>query len=356
MMMRSRMACAVVCAVVALCGGGAFGGDLNPPAGPIAPTPGPEPRTAINAVNTPGDADSIFRISSPGSYYLESNATGVSAKHGIKIEASGVTVDLNGFTLAGVVGSRDGIHMSTFRENVVVCNGHIRNWGESGVETLIDIGRITGITSSNNGAWGIDNAPTETFTTRIEGCSAYKNGTLVAGAGGIRGGQVSTIIRCVAYLNTGTGILCGAGSLVIECNSRSSTADGIGVGAGSSVSGCVSVSNTMDGIRCSSDCRIVGNTCAGTGFLGAACIHATGSDNRIESNNCTDATRGIDVDGAGNVIIRNTCSGNTTNWDIAANNVCGPILDRTAPASAAIQGNSAPSSLGSTDANANYSY
>ena len=48
----------------------AFSGSLTPPAGPVAPTPGPEPRIAINATNTPGDADSVYRIAQPGSYYL----------------------------------------------------------------------------------------------------------------------------------------------------------------------------------------------------------------------------------------------------------------------------------------------
>ncbi|HRJ49801.1 MAG TPA: hypothetical protein PKU91_04675, partial [Phycisphaerales bacterium] len=85
-------------------------------------------------------------------------------------------------------------------------------------------------------------------------------------------------------------------------------------------------------------------------------IHATGNDNRIEGNNCILADRGIDVDAAGNIIVRNTCSGNTVNWDIVANNVVGPILDRTAPASAAISGNSAPDSTGSTHPNANFTY
>jgi len=73
-------------------------------------------------------------------------------------------------------------------------------------------------------------------------------------------------------------------------------------------------------------------------------------------NTCADNDRGIDVDIAGNIIIKNTCSGNTIDWTIVANNVVGPILDRRAPASAAINGFSAPSSLGSTDPNANFSY
>src|SRR5678815_4185257 len=85
-------------------------GLLTPPGTP-APTMKTldqvEPRVAINATNTPGDTDSLFKITQPGSYYLTGNITGVAGKHGIAIAASGVTVDLNGFDVAGVPGSFD---------------------------------------------------------------------------------------------------------------------------------------------------------------------------------------------------------------------------------------------------------
>ena len=75
-------------------------GPLDPPVGPITSTAKPlaeiEPRTAINAANTPGDADSIFRIAQPGSYYLPANVTGQAAKRGIEIAASGVTFRIGG--------------------------------------------------------------------------------------------------------------------------------------------------------------------------------------------------------------------------------------------------------------------
>src|SRR6186713_1252076 len=78
-------------------------GPLTPPLGPPAPTMKTldqvEPRKPIDATNTPGDADSLFKITQPGSYYLTANVTGVNAKYGIEIAASGVTVDLNGFDL-----------------------------------------------------------------------------------------------------------------------------------------------------------------------------------------------------------------------------------------------------------------
>jgi parallel beta-helix repeat protein len=101
---------------------------------------------------------------------------------------------------------------------------------------------------------------------------------------------------------------------------------------------------------------IRGNNCSGNGTSasGGAGIHATGDNNRIEGNKCADADRGIDIDSTGNIIIRNTCSDNTTNWTIIAGNAYGPIV--ATPAGAAVNGNTAASALGSTDANANYSY
>ena len=77
----------------------------------------------------------------------------------------------------------------------------------------------------------------------------------------------------------------------------------------------------------SSDCRIIGNTCSGNGLGGnAAGIHITDSDNRIEGNNVTVNDRGIDVDDFGNIIIKNTARGNTTNYSIVSGNDYGEII------------------------------
>ena len=84
-------------------------------------------------------------------------------------------------------------------------------------------------------------------------------------------------------------------------------------------------------------------------------VHVAGNDSRIEGNNCTGSDRGIYVDAAGNIIIKNTCSGNTINWDIAIGNAVAPIVSATTNG-AAISGNTYTGSLGSTDPNANFSY
>lgn len=73
-------------------------------------------------------------------------------------------------------------------------------------------------------------------------------------------------------------------------------------------------------------------------------------------NTIQGCTAGIEVDAIRNLIIRNSASTNTTNYEFVANNVFGAILDQTAPASAAVSGNSAASSAGTTDPWANISY
>ena len=342
-------------------GAALYAGPLDPPAGPVTSTAKTlgevEPRIAVNATNTVGDANSLLRISQPGSYYLTGNITGVAAKHGIKIDASGVTLDLNGFSLIGIAGSLDGINIPTFRENVVIRNGHIRGWSESGIEGRIDAGRIEHITAVDNGAWGIDNT-SASLTTHISSCETLTNGALVAASGGIRSGTASLITDCLAVSNATIGISAGASSTVRGCVSRTNGTNGIVVSSTSVVTNCSVVANTGNGIEVTGGCRIVGNTCVtnrnatGTG----AGIRAISNDSLIEGNVCNDANRGIEVGGFGNIIIRNYCSGNTTDWFIAGNNVVGPILDRRAPAAAAINGFSFVGSLGTTDPNANFSY
>ena len=120
------------------------------------------------------------------------------------------------------------------------------------------------------------------------------------------------------------------------------------------ISLCAAYSNALDGIQAGNRCLVINNTCGTNGNNGdGAGIHVTSLDTRVESNNCTGADRGIDVDFGGNFIVRNTCSGNTTNWDIAAGNVCFVIIATTSPAFTGLSGGVSP---GTTDPNANFTY
>jgi parallel beta-helix repeat protein len=361
----------------------AIAGPLTPPATPITSTGKTlaeiEPRIAINATNTPGDSDaspSLFKITQPGSYYLTGNITGVAGKNGIEIAASGVTLDLNGFDLVGTTGpfsNYDGINVSVNSlTNISVINGSIRNWGDIGLNLAAaplpaKNCRVDGVVVSGNASDGIR----VSAGTIITNCSAHKNtgngittGTdcTIANcsatenvSNGFTVGSGSAVSNCSASFNSGSGFTVGSACSVSNCSASGNSTSGFSVQLGSMIEGCTARSNVLGGIVCSSNCVIRGNACSFNGNASAG-IHVTGSDNRIEGNNCTGANRGIDVDGPGNIIVRNTCSGNTTNWDIVANNYYAPIIDRTGVATTAVTGAAAAGTLSTVDGNANFSY
>lgn len=307
-------------------------GPLTPPGAP-APTMKTldqvEPRTPINATNTPGDADSLFKITQPGSYYLTANITGVAARHGVEIAASGVTLDLNGFNLVGVAGSLDGVSVTLLNAlNVCVRNGSVRSWGGSGINLL----------------------DAATSATNVADIVATQNA-----ASGIRMGFSGTITRCTCYNNTGPGIAGAAGTVITNCAANTNGSHGITTASGCVIANCTVRSNSADGINVFNQCLVLNNNCSlnGNGAADGASIHVLGADNRIEGNNCSNADRGIDVDVAGNIIVRNTCSGHTNNWDVVAGNV---ILVINATTAAAVSGNSGGTAPGSTDPNANFTY
>ena len=119
----------------------AIGGDLAPPAGPIAPTfktlDEVPTSTAVNASNTPGDAGAVYVITEPGHYHLTEDLEGVPGKGGIRIEAQDFVLDLNGHAVLGADGTRVGIDwrvpenpldFDEIAQRGVVKNGAVRGW------------------------------------------------------------------------------------------------------------------------------------------------------------------------------------------------------------------------------------
>jgi parallel beta-helix repeat protein len=309
-------------------------GSLTPPG---VPTPTMktlaelEPRIAINATNTPGDATSVFRITQPGSYYLISNIAGDSGRHGIAIAIGGVTLDLNGFDLlgAGGTGAFDGVYSTGNLESIAVVNGTVRNWAGNGVNLTTNF----------------------TENCRVDGIIAVGNKGI-----GINGGGGCTVTNCLAYFNFGAGISAATGSIVSKCTARANQGSGIVVTQAGIVSDCTVSSNILDGIQADSANVIRGNACSSNASAGnGAGIHVIGSRNRIEGNHCTSGGLGIDVGAAGNIIVKNTCSGNTTNWNVVAGNALAPIIQASTN-DALVNGNFYVGDLGSADPNANFTY
>lgn len=128
-------------------------GSLTPPGAP-APTMKTldqvEPRTPISVLPCV--------ITNSGSYYVASNLTGAAGTNGITVVANDVTIDLRGFTLAGVPGSLAGVKVVGARTNLTVENGIIRNWGNDGVgvEGSLRGGRFSRLTVSTNSGAGLE--------------------------------------------------------------------------------------------------------------------------------------------------------------------------------------------------------
>lgn len=370
-----------------------FAGPLTPPAGPIASTYKTlhevEPRIVINATNTPGNVNGTFVITQPGSYYLTGNVTGEVGKHGILIGSDGVTVDLNGFTLTGVPGAFSGVgHSVSSYRNVTVRNGTATGWA-NGVAITGAGNRVEGVRASENVGNGIllsTNGIIESCTASdngtngisvgngcvVRGCTSYLNdGTGVAGSGstavsdcnaysnatGFNLGLGSTIIGCSARDNTADGFVVSSASVVSNCSAYSNTGDGIRAASTSvTISGCTASFNSADGIEVPGNCHVINNICDSNG-VGAGVgmgIKATGTDSRIEGNSLMRNDFGMDVQLSGNFIVRNSAAGNTTNYQIIANNKVGTIV--SAPNSLAINGSTGGAGVGSTDPWANFSY
>lgn len=339
----------------------ASAGDLTPPPGPPAPTMKTltevEPRTPVESLL--GDAEALYLIDQPGSYYLTGNITGVSGLHGIKIDADDVTLDLNGFALYGGTGSESAV-FAYERENLVVRNGTVDGWEAAthgyAVLVIARNGRLEGLHVSNTGAGGI-----RAVQCTVAACSASNTGggisveygTILncfandcyAGIGASWGSTVTnctavnsdtygfggskvTFAHCTAHSNGGDGFGVTDG-IVKDCTSVSNTGDGFSV-TGGSVMNCTSASNTGDGIEVADRCYVMGNTCKDNGTVGSdgAGIHVTGQSNRIEGNHAIGNYRGFLVDGTGNLIIKNTASYNAhpTYFYIDVGNTYGPVI------------------------------
>lgn len=330
-------------------------GDLNPPAGPAGPTMKTlsevEPRIAVNAVNTPGDATNSFIISQPGSYYLAGNISGAAGKNGILLATTDASLDLSGFVLEGVPGSLEGVSGgggNASRSSVV--NGVVRNWGSVGVQLAAgDNVQLRDLRLTGNGSNGATVRNGSSITRCVFGSNS---------AHGLSTGSGNTIVACTSHANASSGFIVGGDCTFSQCTSTNNGGSGIVTGPGSHVAHCISNANTGDGIRAVSDTVIMANICASNGLSAGngAGIHVTSSDNRIEGNNVTDSDRGIDVDVAGNLIIRNSASGNTTNYDVVAGNFGNYV---SAPSSVAVSGAAGGTAIGSVagaDAWANLSY
>jgi parallel beta-helix repeat protein len=253
-------------------------GTLTPP-GPPGPTMRTltqiEPRTPISTLP--------FTISSAGAYYLTTNLTGVAGSHGITINSSDVTVDLNGFALSGVADSLNGIHLSTDRGNLSVQNGSITGWA-IGIDAR----------AGSNGRFEL----LRTFANRAQGLAA-----------GLR----STIVGCNSFGNQGVGISTDSSSSVVDCSARANL-DGIFAESESRIAGCIASHNTRNGLVLGNNCAVNDCLAGNNTASGVMC----GTDAQVSGTKASNnGSHGISA-GAESALHRCTASGNLGNGINAA--------------------------------------
>lgn len=107
----------------------------------------------ISVRSLPGSPTALHVISQPGSYVLTRNLMGERNKHGILVQASDVTIDLNGNQVVGAPGSLNGIHDGgTSLENVAILDGHVTGWSLEAISLgATQYGLVDGVIASASG-------------------------------------------------------------------------------------------------------------------------------------------------------------------------------------------------------------
>ena len=120
--------------ILAVSSGMLVAGPLTPPAGPVTGTyktlSEVEPRIALSAANTPGGPSAVYRIDTPGSYYLTGNITASAGQLGIELTCGNVVIDLNGYS---ILGGQHGVVATVGGSHVNVKNGTIQGQTGSGI-------------------------------------------------------------------------------------------------------------------------------------------------------------------------------------------------------------------------------
>jgi hypothetical protein len=291
-------------------------GSLTPPGAPAATMKTLdqiEPRTPISA---------SFTISTSGSYYLTKNIT-VGASTAIAINASNVTLDLNGFTISStqnpIVSGTGGIILSSGLSNIVIMNGTISSgvtfsggvYSGTGFDHGIFFGgtgpksaRVYGVNVSgvkNNAIYlGFDNGATMNGSTSVENCIVN-----TAGGYGIYAGVVSNSMA----LTTANSAITALSAQ--NCSGISTSGDGIAARNALNCYGETGTSNpAFDGIDASmaENCYGVATAAGGTAVstlnaLNCRGFVSSGNGNAVEvgnsAMNCSGSAAGGDGISAG---------------------------------------------------------
>jgi parallel beta-helix repeat protein len=236
-----------------------------------------------------------YLVSAPGSYRLTGNLSVSGSHDAIDVNVTGVTLDLNGFSISGpgTGAGTSGIKVGVSGSGVTVNNGTITSF-------FFGLLLGTGATATNIHANGDDVGILTGNNSRIEDSvviSNVENGIDCEGSN-------CTISGNTANSNLNYGITCSSGGCAISHN----TANGNGIaGIACNAAGCVISGNTANGnvggIVVTGASLVIRNTIennSGNGFAGAV---GDGYGENVMSGN------GANTAGVAKSMGNNVCSG-----------------------------------------------
>lgn len=309
-------------------------GSLTPPAGPAASMKTlaqVEPRTPLVTDNSGVEIGATrgITITAPGSYYLTGNLT-VTADDGITINASNVTVDLQGYTIASSAQARAGAGIIVMgdRNQIAIRNGFVSGSTTysgtmfvpgPGFEKGIVATEASHVTVSEIGVDGVWSNAIETPYGTVRAC-------LVRTCGGA-GIQALFVSHSVASPCGGTAIF----AATAESCSATSTG-GIGLQA-TFATNCYGNATGMTGLYASTASNCHGISKTGTGLLA---VQANDSD-------------GLSTSGLGLMAdVATHCTGSSTSGTgLRAIKTAIGCLGRTASGSYGLQAGSTATTAGS---------
>jgi hypothetical protein len=344
-------------------------GSLTPPGAP-APTMKTlaqiEPRTPISSAP--------FTITTPGSYYLTTNLT-VSGGDAITIAANGVTLDLNGFTIASTAASAAGygILINSGLRDLAILNGFIQGGVTANVNGVysgsgfgdgihgypVQNARVSGVSVSGCLYFGIhlgagDSTVAESCTVRTVGsigivastikasvamdCGGYAiSGSQVADCRGESTGSSYGVIATTAQNCYGVSGGSGYGlyaNTALNCYGNSSSGYGLYANTAQNCSGSSSSGTGLQaytayncvGLSSGSGYGVIadqvaigcyGNSVSGDGvhaFIVNNCYGSSSSGFGVYAYDIAIGSYGVSSSGTGlRAFIANSCDGNTTN-------------------------------------------
>lgn len=226
-------------------------------------------------------------ITEPGSYRLSGNldVSSLSDTDVIQVQASNVTLDLNGFAIIGPVTCTDtpvtsctpssgngiGVLVDGLLSNIFLGNGSIRGMWSRGIDcrSACNIGNI------------------KAFENRINGIEADSGDSAVMESVSSRNGGMGIDVigiarNCLASGNGFVGIFAGQGSTVVDSTAERNGTRGIQASR-STIQGNTAIFNGSEGIFANGGSTVSGNTARSNGAEGLE-VTGTATNNTAHNN------------------------------------------------------------------------